>query len=461
MWKTCKGLDCAMSVNQLGNPLPPVTTAKPSATGGSFLGAKNGSCNARAVGSGDSAGCDPGSNDGAETSALMQNPGYASSIMQGTETPNAIKCLSMRGSNGNNLPGGIHADDTVSTDTMRGNRGEQSSIFDTTRSDGSPTSEDYFAAQISFPRNRVGGNEALRNYDAKNSRVHRWDSPTNVARLHALAQREQNVERCKTGALIGVSRERGTAIVVPLSCKSWLCDRCRQTLRRHWEHVALAGEPERFITLTCDPKKYPSPLDAFRGLSRAFNRLCISIRKKYGKFEFLRVWELHKSGWPHLHILQRGSYIPQEWLSSEWERLGGGPIVDIRKINDQSQTTKYIVKYMGKQFAELQRLWTGTRLISKSRGWVCNPAKLVTKKILDGYQWAKLEYPLWRILSDLALCGGEVISRNAISGVTELDLRGFVICKHHEADVGIKSAKILRNWKYHPPPKQAVDSELW
>lgn len=73
------------------------------------------------------------------------------------------------------------------------------------------------------------------------------------------------------------------------------------------------------------------------------------IRREYGEFEYLRVLELTKKGWPHFHFVARSGYIPQPWLSDRWDTLTGAPIVDVRKIEKTREAYWYVMKYLGKQ----------------------------------------------------------------------------------------------------------------
>ncbi|MCX5800337.1 MAG: hypothetical protein NTX17_03010 [Candidatus Eisenbacteria bacterium] len=79
---------------------------------------------------------------------------------------------------------------------------------------------------------------------------------------------------------------------------------------------------------------------------------------------FISVVEFHKSGIPHLHILIQ-CYIPQAWISENWEALGGGRIVHIEAIRDLHRISYYLSKYLAKDVI-LSAPW-GTRRYSTSR----------------------------------------------------------------------------------------------
>ncbi len=126
--------------------------------------------------------------------------------------------------------------------------------------------------------------------------------------------------------------------------------------------MAALGNPERFITLTRiggDPYEVLTRLKA----------LLKAIRREGWRFEYLEAVEV-KRGVAHLHILQKGDYIPQAWLSREWEKLGGGRIVDVRAITDGAGAARYIFKYALKG----GEYWPG-RKIRYSMGYFPKPTK--------------------------------------------------------------------------------------
>lgn len=57
-----------------------------------------------------------------------------------------------------------------------------------------------------------------------------------------------------------------------------------------------------FITLTESSRKN-SVDEAWKSIGKKYNRFRSAIIKKYGKVEFLRSFESHESGYPHIHVL--------------------------------------------------------------------------------------------------------------------------------------------------------------
>jgi len=84
-----------------------------------------------------------------------------------------------------------------------------------------------------------------------------------------------------------------------------------------------------FLTLTMDPKRYSSLVDAMRKLSLAWNRFMSRLRKVYGfRPPYIRVLEFQDSGNPHLHVVLFGvSRIGEHReLTEYFKRIGFGEI---------------------------------------------------------------------------------------------------------------------------------------
>ena len=81
--------------------------------------------------------------------------------------------------------------------------------------------------------------------------------------------------------------------------------------------------------------------------------------------DYIRVVELTKSGFEHVHLIYRGHYIPQPVLSKLWQEIHQAPIVDIRSVKSSKRHMRgaaaELAKYMAKE---------GCRRYSWSWGWV-------------------------------------------------------------------------------------------
>lgn len=166
------------------------------------------------------------------------------------------------------------------------------------------------------------------------------------------------IQRGSTAPIGAMRCERSTLAVANASelivrrwrCRRWRCDRCSPRLRRRLRRLAANGLPERLLTLTCRPSAYPNPTAAAQAIHAAWARIRRAIREQrpHPHLEYLAVWERTKRGWPHLHILFRGPYVPQAWLSDMMEELADSPIVDIRRISSPTEAAAYVSKYLCK-----------------------------------------------------------------------------------------------------------------
>jgi hypothetical protein len=79
---------------------------------------------------------------------------------------------------------------------------------------------------------------------------------------------------------------------------------------------------------------------------------------------YIKVVERSRNGKQHLHVLFRGSYIEQAWVSAQWQEIHGAKIVDIRRAvvgKSKHRIAAYLAKYMSKE---------GAGRYSWSWGWV-------------------------------------------------------------------------------------------
>jgi hypothetical protein len=84
--------------------------------------------------------------------------------------------------------------------------------------------------------------------------------------------------------------------------------------------------------------------------------------------EYFAVVERQKRGAAHVHMVYRGPYIPQAWLSRAAEDSGFGRVADIRKAppNIAGYLAKYLVKDVADGVRSLPRYFRRVRV---SRGW--------------------------------------------------------------------------------------------
>lgn len=152
------------------------------------------------------------------------------------------------------------------------------------------------------------------------------------------------------------------AVAHPLRCRCWSCQHCRPWRAAQLVREAKAGKPRRFVTLTSNPSWGPSKTYRARKLIEAWRIIVRQYRAhfKTSKIQYFIVMETTKTGEPHLHILVRGPYLSQKWLSKRMQELARAPIVDVRYVRSAKKAAEYVSKYVGKapkQFDGCKRYW--------------------------------------------------------------------------------------------------------
>lgn len=182
----------------------------------------------------------------------------------------------------------------------------------------------------------------------------------------------------------------------PLYCRSWSCDVCAPLRRRQLMAACAGGVPNRFITLTVNPRIGETPETRLRLLARAWRVTVQRLRRRYiGKtIDYFAIVEETKAGEPHLHILFRGPFVPQAYLSQCMGEIIDSPIVDIRAIKSQKHVINYVAKYITKapaQFGTAKRYWC-------SRTYELDPLPKVAKDDPYYVPWVIDQRPLIQII---------------------------------------------------------------
>jgi len=154
-------------------------------------------------------------------------------------------------------------------------------------------------------------------------------------------------------------------LVITLPCKQWSCRFCASRKIAMLSRRTALANPNRLLTLTIDPSRYESPRHGFDETRRQVPVLIANLRKRFNEVEYLRVTELHKSGWPHYHLMVRSPYLPHPVVRDAWTALTGATIVDLRQVTKAFKAYYYLVKYLSK----LHRIEWTDRHVSFSRGF--------------------------------------------------------------------------------------------
>ena len=158
-----------------------------------------------------------------------------------------------------------------------------------------------------------------------------------------------------------------------LLCDCLRCPRCRprrlRAIRARIAEEATKHDLTRFATLTLDPKKLLPGARSDRYLRNCWRKMRVLLERRHGgTVHFIAVLEFQESGMAHLHVLF-GMYIPQDWLSTAWQSVGGGEIVHITYVEIR-KVAAYLTTYLtsSKIAHTLGLLPRRARIFSTSRG---------------------------------------------------------------------------------------------
>lgn len=186
--------------------------------------------------------------------------------------------------------------------------------------------------------------------------------------------------------------------IARVRCKQWTCAYCAERNMNAWrKHLldrfqgALKGLSWCFITLTAPSYLHGKPEKSVEMFQDMWKRLYHKMRRYIGeKLSYVYMYEAHKSGTYHMHILAScGLFYDktplvyvwknpldhhplQRWLKDTVPTLGAGYIVDVRRIysryglNDGVSAILYSIKYFAKS-KSWKRFKKGARRIGVSQ----------------------------------------------------------------------------------------------
>jgi hypothetical protein len=114
----------------------------------------------------------------------------------------------------------------------------------------------------------------------------------------------------------------------------------------------------KFLSFTVDPNRFFHLCGEFAALNRGWHKMASWLRKRYGKFFYIRILELQESGRPHLHIL---AVLP-EWIDYNkmqelWDKKYGIGVQCRFKSVEQGREVdglSYVLKYVSKTITNLE-----------------------------------------------------------------------------------------------------------
>ena len=196
--------------------------------------------------------------------------------------------------------------------------------------------------------------------------------------------------------------------IIRLRCKQWSCEYCAKANQSMWRNHLLKTMPPlsdnwAMITVTCMGADHRN-MTTLKRLMDNFDRFMKRLKREYGNFQYVRVYEQHKSGEFHMHILAGIAIhsMPYEWIidkqgRAKYEGIHAkiisdhaidcemGRISDIRPLVDNTgkgQSSVYAVRYISKYFTKAvgSTMPKGTRRIQTSQ-------KIGSPKVSSALTW--------------------------------------------------------------------------
>jgi len=218
-------------------------------------------------------------------------------------------------------------------------------------------------------------------------------------------------KHCGRYSIKGIDPKTGRTIHRRVNCGSWTCSYCgprrARLAKRRIREEAAKWSLCYFWTLTLAPRNFERPEDRVRYIRRVFDKFRWYLKKKHGiALNYICILEFTQRGVPHLHVLF-DRYIPHEWVSNSWDRLGGGPVVFVKRVTIHN-VARYLSKYLTKEL--LLAAPKGARRVTTSRTIKLFP------KFNSGIVWEFLRESIWTLLE----------THRATSFERQLDLFRFV-----------------------------------
>lgn len=193
---------------------------------------------------------------------------------------------------------------------------------------------------------------------------------TLLEHLHANQSKKCQNIGLNAPTLLVIDRSQKSAVYVQVNCKMWSCVSCGARKASVWiariiNGINFYGGQWFFATITAHRKwrgENKSLINLRRGWRKLYNRLL----RKYGKFHYIKIFEHHKDGTLHLHLLtdlvlpyttkwanskktgQRIQIYRCKYLKDASAQCGMGYQCDYQPLENAGLAAWYVAKYLGK-----------------------------------------------------------------------------------------------------------------
>jgi len=228
--------------------------------------------------------------------------------------------------------------------------------------------------------------------------------------LHGEAKKNRHCPNPSAPKLLGVNHDKKLALYIKASCKQWSCPVCGEKNAERWvarvvnginQYIKLGHWDWYLMTITSH-KKMRTTEGSLKNLREGWRKLSNRLWRRWGKGHYVKVYEHHKDGAFHMHVITDIS-IPYsvkivwnekrrmlepvfscKWLKDNAAQCGMGYIDDYRPIASPGISAYYVAKYLSKSVGDNGKCWPkNMRRIQCSHNW----PKLPDVADVSEYNW--------------------------------------------------------------------------
>lgn len=162
------------------------------------------------------------------------------------------------------------------------------------------------------------------------------------------------------------------------TCNMWSCDTCGARNAKKWIARVIDGcnklpaKSWYFATITAH-RKWRGSNKSLANIRKNWEKLrkrMMRLTIKQGEdFYYVRVWEAHKDGSFHMHVITNAP-VDTRWLKDNAAKCGLGYQATYDEVVNAGQVAGYISKYMLKAMPNATWYPKGARRIEVSGNWV-------------------------------------------------------------------------------------------
>lgn len=137
--------------------------------------------------------------------------------------------------------------------------------------------------------------------------------------------------------------------LVRIVCNSWRCSKCAPRKAERLAKKVANVQLTSMLTLTCDPSKFDCQDDAWAAIIPAWGQVVRMLKTRGFHFWWKWVKGATEKGWPHLHVVIGGDFLPFLIVQGLWKQVYGATQVHIEKVHSQAGAVHYLLRHLTRQ----------------------------------------------------------------------------------------------------------------